>query len=338
MKALLILFSPLSRFICRIKGDLYKKGKLKSRKAPLPVISVGNISFGGSEKTPLAMELIAHFLDRGWKPALVSRGYRGLWEKEGGILSDGTGPKGTWRQGGDEAFMIARGFPGAGVFVGRDKLASCWKAHQLGFRSVVLDDAFQHLRLERDVDIVLFDPCEKHALREGALSLKRAGIILVKDKPRTGIVEVLKASFPSAAVFDYRTMPKGFVSLRNGEKMPPDSFRGKTVLAFCGIANPSRFSNLLSELGAEVRSFLTFPDHYPYPAGSLDKIARIFAASGVEALITTEKDAVKIVPAGTALENLPLFALRIGLSIKNGFFDLVEAGLKKAGAGTEDRT
>jgi len=338
MKALLLFFSPVSRLVCRIKGDLYAKGNLKPRKAPLPVISVGNISFGGSEKTPLAMELIARLLDRGWKPALVSRGYRGQWEKEGGVLSDGTGPKGTWRQGGDEPFMVARGFPGAGVFVGRDKLASCRKAHELGFRAVVLDDAFQHLRLERDVDIVLFDPREKLAFREGVSSFKRAGIILVKDTARPGTKESLKASFPGAAVFDYRTMPKGFVSLRNGETTPPDSFRGKSVLAFCGIANPSRFPSLLREIGADVCSFLSFPDHHPYPAASLDKIARTFAASGAEAVVTTEKDAVKIAPAGTALESLPLHALRIGLDIEAGFYDLVGAGLKKAAAGMEDRT
>jgi len=338
MKAFLILFSPVSRLVCRIKADLCNKGNIKPRKAPLPVVSVGNISFGGSEKTPLAMELIARLLDRGWKPALVSRGYRGQWEKEGGVLSDATGPKGTWRQGGDEPYMVARRFPGAGVIVGRNKLASCRKARELGFTVVVLDDAFQHLRLERDVDIVLFDPREKLTLREGASSLKRAGIILVRNQPQSGIVRSLKDSFPGAAVFNYRTMPKGFVSLRNGETTPPDSFRGKSVLAFCGIAKPSRFSNLLRELGADVRSSLSFPDHHPYPAASLEKIARSFAASGAEAVVTTEKDAVKIAPAGTALESLPLHALRIGLDIEAGFYDLVEAGLKKAASGMKDRT
>jgi tetraacyldisaccharide 4'-kinase len=338
MKAFLLLFSPVSRLVCRIKGNLYAKGNLKPRKAPLPVVSVGNISFGGSEKTPLAMELIARLLDRGWKPALVSRGYRGQWEKEGGVLSDGAGPpRGTWRQGGDEPYMVARRFPGAGVFVGRDKLASCRRAHELGFTAVVLDDAFQHLRLDRDLDIVLIDSREKLALREGASSLRRAGIILVRDAARPGTEEALKASFPGAAVFDYRTAPRGFVSLLDGEMAPPDSFRGKSVLAFCGIANPSRFTNLLRELGVDVRGCLSFPDHHPYPAASLEKIALSFAASGAEAVVTTEKDAIKIAPAGTALESLPLHAFRIGLDIEVGFYDLVEAGLKKAAAGTEDR-
>jgi len=337
MKAFLLLFSPVSRLVCRIKDDLYAKGNLKPGKAPLSVVSVGNISFGGSEKTPLAMELIARLLDRGWRPALVSRGYRGEWEREGGVLSDGTGPKGTWRQGGDEPYMVALRYPGAGVFVGRDRLASCRKAHELGFTAVILDDAFQHRRLERDLDIVLFDPRKKLALREGISSLRRAGIILVKDSARPGTMGSLKASFPGVAVFDYRTTPKAFVSLLDGETTPPDSFRGKSVLAFCGIANPSRFSNLLRELGAVVRGSLIFPDHHPYPAASLEKIARSFAASGAEAAVTTEKDAVKIAPAGTALERIPLHALRVGLDIEAGFYDLVEAGLKKAAAGKEDR-
>jgi tetraacyldisaccharide 4'-kinase len=337
MKALLLLFSPVSRLVCRIKDDLYAKGNLKPRKAPLPVISVGNISFGGSEKTPLAMELITRLLDWGWKPALVSRGYRGQWEKEGGVLSDGAGLRGTWQQGGDEPYMVARRFPGAGVFVGRDKLASCRKAHELGFTAVVLDDAFQHLRLDRDLDIVLIDSREKLALREGASSLRRAGIILVRDMARPETEESLKASFPGVAVFNYRTTPRGFVSLLDGEMAPPDSFRGKSVLAFCGIANPSRFSHLLGELGVDVRGSLSFPDHHPYPAASIEKIALSFAASGAEAIVTTEKDAIKIAPSGTALEGLPLHALRIGLDIEAGFYNLVEAGLKKAAAGMEGR-
>ena len=337
MKAVLLLFSPVSRLVCGIKGNLYARGKLKPRKAPLPVISIGNISFGGSEKTPLAMELIARLLDRGWKPALVSRGYGGQWEKEGGVLSDGTGLRGTWRQGGDEPYMIARRYPGTGVFVGRDKLASCRKAHDLGFTAVVLDDAFQHLRLERDLDIVLIDSRKKLALREGVSSLKRAGIILIRDTAQPGTEEWLKASFPGAAVFKYRTTGRGFISLPDGEMTPPDFFRGKSVLAFCGIANPARFTNLLRELGADIRSSLSFPDHHRYPAASLQKIALRFAATGAEAVVTTEKDAVKIAPAGTALESLPLHALRIGLDIEAGFYDLVEAGLKKAAADTEDR-
>ena len=168
MKLALLAFSPISRLACRTKDVLYRHGILKARKAPLPTISVGNLSFGGTEKTPLAMELIAHLVRMGHRPAFVSRGYRGSWERTGGILSDGTALLGTWKEGGDEPFMVAKRFPKAGVFVGKDRLASCLKAREMGFTAIVLDDAFQHRRLARDLDIVLVNPAEARPLREGA--------------------------------------------------------------------------------------------------------------------------------------------------------------------------
>ena len=134
MKLALLAFSPLSRLACRTKDVLYKRGLLKARKAPLPTVSVGNLSFGGTEKTPLAMELIAHLVRMGHRPAFVSRGYRGSWERNGGILSDGAALLGTWEDGGDEPFMVARRFPKAGVFVGKDRLASCLKAREWASR------------------------------------------------------------------------------------------------------------------------------------------------------------------------------------------------------------
>ena len=252
------------------------------------------------------------------------RGHPLRWERAQGDLAAGRRRSLSWSPA---------DFPGAGVFVGRDKLASCWRAHELGFTAAVLDDAFQHRRLERDVDIVLFDPCEKLALRESASSLRRAGIILVKDKARTGDRwRSLKASFPSAAVFYYRTTPKGFVSLRDGETGAPGFVpRQEYPGLLRNRESIEVFEPPSASSGPRSRTSHVFPDHYPYPARSLDKIARIFAASGVEALVTTEKDAVKIVPAGTALERLPLYALRIGLDIEAGFFDLVEAAPQESG-------
>ncbi|MGB7296545.1 MAG: tetraacyldisaccharide 4'-kinase, partial [Candidatus Aminicenantales bacterium] len=91
MAPLLLLFSLLSRLVSRIKNVLYDRGIFKARRAPLPVISIGNISLGGTEKTPLAMEILGRLLGQGRRPALVSRGYKGRWEKEGGVLSEGRG-------------------------------------------------------------------------------------------------------------------------------------------------------------------------------------------------------------------------------------------------------
>ena len=198
MKLALLAFSPFSRLVCRTKDVLYARGVLEAAKAPLPTVSVGNISFGGTEKTPLVMELIALLLRQGHRPALVSRGYRGAWERSGGTLSDGKSLLGTWAQGGDEPFMVARRFPKAGVFVGKDRLASCLKARDLGFTAVVLDDAFQHRRLARDLDIVLVSPAERRPLRESVAALARAGVILVEEGRRPAAIGAYPGSFPAA--------------------------------------------------------------------------------------------------------------------------------------------
>lgn len=331
MKLALLVFSPFSRLACRIQDVLYARGVHAAEKAPLPTVSIGNIAFGGSEKTPLAMEIIALLLRQGHRPALVSRGYRGAWEQGGGTLSDGKSLLGTWAQGGDEPFMIARRYPEAGVFVGKDRLASCLKARDLGFTALVLDDAFQHRRLARDLDVVLISLAERRPLREGVSALGRAGVILVRRNGGASSKERIRASFPGAAVFDYGVTPQSLVDPRTGGSSPAATLAGRRVFAFCGIAGPSRFLDVLRELGADVAGSLAFPDHYAYPRASLDRLVAAFGASGAEFLVTTEKDAVKLSPSVPPLNGLPLLCLRIGLDIEAGFTERLEAALHKAG-------
>jgi tetraacyldisaccharide 4'-kinase len=338
MKLALLAFSPFSRLACRTKDILYRSGVLKARKAPLPTVSVGNLSFGGTEKTPLAMELIAHLVQMGHRPAFVSRGYRGSWEQPGGILSDGTALLGTWEAGGDEPFMVARRFPKTGVFVGKNRLASCLKARKLGFTAVVLDDAFQHRRLARDLDIVLVSPAERRPLREGPSALARADIILVRTSGDTAAKERIRASFPRAAVFEYRVTPRVVIEAQTHHASPASSLKGQRVFAFCGIAGPQRFLSALLDLGAEVVGSLVFPDHYDYPPDSLKRIHDAYGGSQARFLVTTEKDILKLEPIstmgkgivqlgfmGTYLEGVPLLFLRIGLDIEHGFYKRLEA-------------
>ena len=345
MKLALLAFSPFSRLACLAKDFLYARRFLKAARAPLPTVSVGNLSFGGTEKTPLVMELIALLLRQGHRPALVSRGYRGDWEQGGGMLSDGKSLLGTCAQGGDEPFMVARRFPEAGVFVGRDKLASCLKARSLGFTAVVLDDAFQHRRLTRDLDIVLVSPAERRPLREGPSALARANIILLRRSGDTAAKGRILASFPRAAVFEYGVAPRVVVDARTHHASPAASLKGQRVFAFCGIAGPQRFLSTLQELGAEVVGSLAFPDHYEYPADSLKRIKDAFGDSSARFLVTTEKDVVKLGPVstiekeimtlgfpGTDLEGMPVLFLRIGLDIEAGFTERVGAALREAGA------
>ncbi|MFZ2054498.1 MAG: tetraacyldisaccharide 4'-kinase [Candidatus Aminicenantales bacterium] len=329
MAPLLLVFSLLSRLISRIKNFLYDRGIFKARRAPLPVISVGNISLGGTEKTPLAMELLGRLLEQGRRPALVSRGYRGRWEKEGGVLSEGRGLLGSWEEGGDEPALIARSFPAAGVYVGKDRLTSCRRAAAAGFDIAVLDDGFQHRRLARDLDIVLFSSAERIALREPRSALRGADILLIKSgKKRDKIVAGLKG-FQTGTIFSYSVVPRGLTDLWTEEDVSPDQLAKKKLLAFCGIARPSRFVEELRKLGLEIAAFLPYPDHHPYPFLSLERIVKTYRRSGAEALITTAKDGLKIAGRRKELADIPTYVFRIGLALEPGFDDLLKNFIKQ---------
>jgi len=331
MRIALLVFSPISRLVCRAKRVLLARGIPRAGASPIPVISVGNISFGGSGKTPLAIEIAAGLLARGERPAQVSRGYKGTGEKRGGFVSDGRKILCAWKEAGDEPFLIASRLPGAGVFVGKDRLASCRRAAGLGFTCAILDDGFQHLRLARDIDVVLFDPREKRALREGVSSLERARFILIRRDGSPACLDKYESLFPGAVVTGFRTEAEGFLSRDRKEKLPPDAFRGRSVFAFCGIAGPGRFFALLEECGARIAGRLAFPDHFAYPEKALVRIAAAARVAGAEALVTTEKDAIKIPPA-SPLADFPVYFLRIGASLEPAFRDAVPAALDKARA------
>jgi len=328
MAPLLLVFSLLSRLISWKKNFLYKHGVFKARNAPLPVISVGNISFGGTEKTPLAMEILGRLLEQDRRPALVSRGYKGRWEKKGGVLSEGRGPQGSWEDGGDEPFLIARSFPAAGVYVGKDRLTSCRRAAAAGFDIAVLDDGFQHRRLARDIDIVLFSAAERIALRESRSALRRADVLLIKaEEKRDNLAPGGRGS--RTKTISYSVVPRGLTDLWTEEDVPPDRLAKKKLLAFCGIARPSRFLEGLQKIGYEIVAFLPYPDHHSYPRLSLERIVKACRRSGAEALITTEKDGLKIAGRRKELAEISTYALRIGLAIESEFDNLLKDFIKR---------
>jgi len=329
MTILLGLYSLVSRFICRVKAAAVRIGLLRQAKAPFPVVSIGNLTLGGSEKTPLAMELLAHFLAAGRRPALVTRGYKGRWEREGGVLSDGRALRGGWEDAGDEPFMIARRFPAAGVFVGKRRSRSCLAAAEAGFDMAVFDDGFQHIKLARDVDIVLFDAAAKAPRREGASALRRADIILIK-KGREATLSRFRREFPAAALFEYAVRSRGLRLFETGEAVATAALKGKRVLAFCGIARPERFFGLLEEIGLRPDSHVTYPDHFAYPAPALERMASECERSGIEALATTEKDAVKLFGRTWPLASTPLYILEIGLDLPSDFFNTLDSLLGPA--------
>lgn len=319
------LFSILHQTGCRIKNRLYAWGIRRPARSSIPVISVGNISFGGTEKTPLAIELLSWLLGLGLRPALISRGYKGRWEGPGGVVSAGKGLPAGWREGGDEPALVARKLPAAGVFVGKRRLDSCRKAREMGFQVAVLDDGFQHRRLHRDLDIVLVNPAGSPILREPLSSLKRADLVLIRNGLRLGKADEFLAP---EKVLPYRVRPDGLVSLDGKETLPANQLNGKKVLAFCGIAGPERFFELLEQSGALIRGRLAFPDHFSYPPPGRKNLRAAYEESGAELAVTTEKDAVKLDPPGELLAGLPVFALKIRIELESGFFERIKTALK----------
>jgi len=324
MSRFLLPFSLAYRTGCLLNNFLVDRGVRRSFPSPLPLVSVGNISFGGTEKTPLAVEILAFYLERGMKPALISRGYKGKWERNGGVLSDGKNMKGTWREAGDEPFMVAAALPRAGVYVGKHRLRSLQKAKADGFEIGVLDDGFQYRVLRRDLDVVLFDPREKNLLRESPRSLRRADIVLVKDDAGTAARSLVRKLAPRAAVFAYSVQTRGVFSLKDRTPVTRSDLDNKRRLAFCAIARPERFLSLLRKEGLEPHLFLRFPDHHPFPPASIRKILNAARRSRAQCLLTTEKDAVKLKSLEKAA-GLPTVFLKIGLEVEKDFYKILNS-------------
>jgi tetraacyldisaccharide 4'-kinase len=262
------------------------------RKADVPVISIGNITAGGTGKTPLVAYLANMLKRAGRTPAILSRGYKSA----GGVS--------------DEAEVLQRAAPGVPHIRGKDRVASAKKAVK-GYSAdcLVLDDGFQHWRLERDCDIVTIDALNPFGygrllpsglLREPLDALKRADAFVVTHADQVGtdkvdvLVTTLRRLAPDAPVATGAHRVTELVRASDGVSKKPKNMKGKKVLAFCGIGNPRSFKATLRELGVEVKMFLAFKDHQHYPPFLLKKIEKAVTTLNVDAICTTEKDAVKI--------------------------------------------
>ncbi len=301
----------------------YSLGLLKTKTLPCPVISVGNITVGGTGKTPLVMALAKGLTDRGIAVAILSRGYKRTKTSEP-VVSDGKSLLLSPEASGDEPFLMAQVCRGSPVLVGKDRFTNGRVAlQQFGVKGLLLDDGYQHLPLHRDLDILLIDAHmgfgDRHLLPRGILReplshLRRAHLFLltkVDDLETSRPLErKVREIHPGAQVFhsDYRPMslvdPKG-----NQEELR--SLKGKKILALSGIANPDSFSSLLRKCEMEVVSEAIFPDHHSYTPKDLSTVNE--KSRGVDWIVTTEKDMLKLRALG--IEDLPIRSLRIEMKI-----------------------
>lgn len=305
------------------------------RRLPRPVISIGNIAVGGTGKTSFVEMLAKRLWDRGRKPLVLLRGYRGT-VKIPLLVSDGVDILAKPPLAGDEAYLLATKLPGVPVVTGADRfLAGSWAFSRFHPDVFLLDDGFQHWKLHRDLDIVLLDGRNpfgyghlfpRGLLREPPEALRRADLLAITtDEPFAQGLEQLLASLrryhPKAPII-LRRLPRAFLALSDGREARLSALKGKKALAFSGIGNPSSFKAHLRHLGVEVLGYRVFPDHHRYRLKELMVLAETAKKQGAEVLLTTEKDMVRIPLWSSAI---PLFALRVELEVIEGEEELEHA-------------
>jgi len=322
----LYLLSLLYRCGVTARLFFYQHGIFSKEKLPCTVISVGNITAGGTGKTPVVHYLAQFLVSKGKRPVILSRGYKSKGEEKIQVLSGDEGSLPSWEETGDEPYLLAKELRTVPVIVGRDRVYT--GRHALKVFSpdtLLLDDGFQHLRLERDMDMVVIDVqngfgnghlLPRGPLREPLKGLDRAGLILLNkgtdpDDEHRLEKEVRKWN-ATAPIFFSRYRVTGVSGLKEGEVYPPEFIKGKKVMALSGIANPVYFHSLLTQLGAEIVSELSLPDHYHYTSQDLMRIEE--KSGGSELIVTTEKDGIKL--RQKTFENLPLFMLKVVLEIR----------------------
>lgn len=305
----------------RARNGLYSVGYRKSFRAAVPVVCVGNLTVGGTGKTP-CVEYVARFVreELNLGVCILSRGY-----------GTASGPN-------DEALVLEENLPDVPHLQGTDRVALAMTAvEELEAEVLVLDDGFQHRRLHRDLDVVLVDASQplrwewllpRGLLREPVSGLRRAGVVLLtrcdqaaepveqqrewlRQRVSDGVPIVLSEHRPTELC---RTV---------GETSGFETLTGKAVAAFCGIGNPDAFRRTLGRIGVTPVAFRSFPDHHPYSWADVEELNRWASQLPVETVVlTTQKDWVKLRLA--ELGGRSLWAVRVGLVVTDGETDLVD--------------
>jgi len=315
----LLIFSYIYGFFTECHHFFYRVNLLKSHKVPAKVASIGNITLGGTGKTPFSIMLARRISSKGEKVALLTRGYG---DDEWRMLKETLAPEGTK------------------VFVGRDRVKNAKEALKNGATFIILDDGFQHLRLARDLDIVLLDSTNpfgnrrvfpRGILRERCGNLRKAGMIVLTktdmldladrsgdEKSGTiGLENEIRKMRSDAPIVTAFHRPTSLLELKSRERKALSCIKGKDVCIFSAICDPDYFRHTVLGVGARVGLEFTFPDHYAYKKEDLESIFQSCEEKKIDLAITTEKDSVKLTDFISLIKK-DVFALQIELAIRDG--------------------
>jgi tetraacyldisaccharide 4'-kinase len=328
----------LFRFTVFVRNFCYDRGFFKSTRLPAFVISIGNLSVGGTGKTPATIFLAAALRDQGWRIAIVSRGYR----REGTasvVVSDGQHILADAVTAGDEPLLMAQACDGVAVVVARDKTAAALVAFEKFAPDIILvDDGFQHRRLQRDIDVVMVDarmPLSNlwwfpaWPMREPAAALRRADFVILNTGGSDG-EQMMKQCrrYTAARIFSGALRGLGWRELTGASKMLPVEFvKDQPVLLVSGIAHPERFRDAAEKVGARVVDEIIFADHHRYRDNDLRAIEATRKDVGARYILTTSKDAgkLRLLPGAAAT---PFLVLETVFDIEASFLAALVEGIR----------
>ena len=335
----LAVLSVVYGMACKARLWLYRTGIFKARSLPGLVVSLGNLTVGGTGKTPAVVMIARWARDLGYRVAVLSRGYGGKYEGQVLEVSDGKHIHADPGQCGDEPILLANKLSGIPVIISKKRFHAGLYAHEkFGCDFFLLDDGFQHLDLKRDLDLVLIDALKPYGnghllpwgpLREPFVQLGRADVFILTRVSHHGVEEhvraFLKRDFPSTPVFYSDHVSTEIVFPDANAVCGPDLMEGIPVVAFAGIARPELFRETLIKLGADVVYFRGYRDHYPFGKKDIENLMQMKEEMGARYVLTTEKDWVRIACLEHRFPELAYLSIDFNLlSDHDEFFRIIE--------------
>ncbi|MCP4902205.1 MAG: tetraacyldisaccharide 4'-kinase [bacterium] len=304
LKYLLLPLTPVFRSLVAARNFGFRVGCISTSRLPVPVISVGNLTFGGTGKTPTVISLVRELVRRGQRPAVLTRGYRRKDRRP--TLIVGPDSTASAERVGDEALEMATRLPGVPIAIDGDRVRGGREALRRGASVIVMDDGFQHRRLARDLDLVLIDAGDPWGggrlpplgrLREPIKGLVRADAAIITKLPADSegrfadLRQEIASIAPSLPVFGARLVPTGLISPEGRQSV--ECIANRRVVAMAGLGRPSGFVEALKDIDAQVVEQLFFRDHHHFDQADVDS-AIACASQNRAILVTTAKDAAKL--------------------------------------------
>lgn len=342
--SLMAFFSFLYGIAIRFRLLAYREGLFKERSLPGFVVSIGNITCGGTGKTPATLMLAKWASDEGYRVAILSRGHGGKYRSKVHEVSDGKNIKSDSLLSGDEPLLLARELKGIPVILSKKRYLAGMYAHRKhGTNFFILDDGFQHLELKRDLDLVLIDAGSPFGncrvlpagpLREPVDQLQRADAFVITRAgdgdaaKRTS--KILEERFPSIPTFSADHRPVKLIFPHQNEDQSPFFLKDKRILAFAGIAYPEAFRETLSKLGADPVYFKSFRDHYRFKREEIEDLILKAEKAGADYILTTEKDWMRIAPFAIVCPKMAYLCIEFRfLAGDKGLFRMIKDGMIK---------